>query len=122
MARACWFAAGWLAVAIGGIGIIVPGLPSTGFFILAAWCFSKCSPRFEQWVLNLPKVGPMVRDYRAGLGMSRQTKVVAIGSMWAAITISSVVLRERWSIVALIAVVGLIGTTFILWRVPTRQP
>ena len=70
--RWLWFGLGWVAVAIGSIGIVVPGLPTTVFFIIAAACFSRSSPRFEQWVLTRPGVGPMVRDYRAGLGMPRQ--------------------------------------------------
>ena len=73
-----WFAAGWLSVGLGALGVIVPGLPTTVFFLVAAWCFARCSPRFEQWVLDLPKIGPLVRDSRAGLGMPRRAKVVAI--------------------------------------------
>ena len=48
---------GWLAVALGGLGVVVPGLPTTGFFVLAAACRAP-SPRFERWVLSLPKIGP----------------------------------------------------------------
>ena len=56
----------------------MPGLPTTVFFVIAAACFSRSSPRFEQWVLTRPGIGPMVRDYRAGLGMPRRAKVAAI--------------------------------------------
>ena len=52
-------------MAIGSVGVVVPGLPTTVFFIVAAACFSRSSSRFEQWVLTRPYVGPMVRDYRA---------------------------------------------------------
>ena len=76
-----WFLAGWVAVGLGGLGIIVPGLPTTVFFIAAASCFARCSPRFEQWVLNLPRIGPMVRDHREGLGMPKRTKRYAITMM-----------------------------------------
>lgn len=121
LARAGWFVCGWLAVVVGGLGIILPGLPTTIFFIIAAACFGKSSPRFEQWVLNLPTIGPMVRDHRAGLGMPRRTKVVAIATMWTAITISALVLRSRWPIVAGIIALGLVGTAVIIWRVPLRE-
>ena len=75
--RAGWLAVGLVCVGLGGLGIVVPGLPTTVFFIAAAACFSKSSPRLEAWVLGLRGVGPMVRDHRAGLGMPRRAKVLA---------------------------------------------
>jgi uncharacterized membrane protein YbaN (DUF454 family) len=97
--RAGWLAGGWVAVAIGGIGIVVPGLPTTVFFIIAASCFGRSSPRFEQWVLGLPRIGRMVADHRAGLGMPGRAKVAALITMWAAIVLSAVALRERRAVV-----------------------
>src|SRR4051812_30638426 len=77
-ARWLWFTLGWVAVAVGTVGIFVPGLPSTVFFIIAAWCFARSSPRFEAWLLSLPHVGPLIADHRAGLGMPRRAKQWAI--------------------------------------------
>jgi uncharacterized membrane protein YbaN (DUF454 family) len=119
--RACWFVGGWMAVALGGVGIVVPGLPTTIFFIIAAACFSRSSPRFERWVLDLPRIGPMVRSYRAGLGMPRRAKIVALATMWLAIALSVVLLRDRPVIAAIVVALGLIGTSYVLWRVPTRE-
>ena len=76
--RLLYLAGGLLCVGIGGVGVVVPGLPSTVFFIMAAWCFSRSSERLENWVLNLPGIGPLVRDYRSGLGMPRRAKIAAI--------------------------------------------
>lgn len=117
--RAGWFATGWVAVAVGSVGIVVPGLPTTVFFIIAASCFGKSSPRFEQWVLGLPRIGRMVADHRAGLGMPRRAKVAALTTMWVAIVFSCVLLRDRLVIVAVVAVLGVVGSVYILWRVPT---
>ncbi len=119
--RVWWLAVGFGSVGVGGVGIVVPGLPTTVFFIVAAWCFSRSSPRFEQWVLDLPHIGPLVRDYRAGLGMPRRSKVWAISMVWLAVTLSVVLSRERPTIAAVIAVAGVIGTAYIAWRVPTRE-
>ena len=121
VARTAWTCAGFVAVGVGAVGVVVPGLPTTGFFVLAAWCFSRSSPRFEQWVLDLPHIGPMVRDHRAGLGMPRRAKVMAISTMWAAIVVSSVVLRERWPVVAVVVVLGVVGTWYLGVRVPTKR-
>src|ERR687895_2122697 len=89
-ARWVWFAGGWVAVALGTVGVVVPGLPTTVFFIIAASCFARSSPRFERWVLDLPRIGPLVRDYRSGLGMPRRAKVVAVTMIVAAVGFSVV--------------------------------
>jgi uncharacterized membrane protein YbaN (DUF454 family) len=122
VARTAWLAAGFLAVGVGSVGVVVPGLPTTGFFVLAAWCFSRSSPRFEQWVLDLPHVGQMVRDHRAGLGMPRRAKVMAVSMMWAAIALSTWLLRDRWAVAAIVVALGLIGTWYLVLKLPTKQP
>jgi uncharacterized protein len=120
MRRVGLLVVGWLAVVLGTIGIVVPGLPTTGFFVLAAACFARSSPRFERWVLDLPTIGPMVRDHRAGLGMPRRAKTIAIGMMLTACALSSLALG---SVVAAVVILGLgaVGTWYIGWRIPTRE-
>jgi uncharacterized membrane protein YbaN (DUF454 family) len=118
--RAGWVGLGLVSVGFGGVGIVVPGLPTTVFFIVAAGCFSRSSPRLEAWVLGLPRVGPMVRDHRAGLGMPRRAKAVAISMLVAAVALSafltgSVVIR------AVVLAAGAVGVAVIAWRVPTRE-
>jgi uncharacterized membrane protein YbaN (DUF454 family) len=116
--RATWILAGLTCVAVGSIGIIVPGLPTTVFFIAAAWCFARSSPRLEQWVLGLPKIGPAVRRYRAGLGMPRRAKYWAIGSIVVFSTISAVVVGMLTFTIVVLAVAA-IGVWYVGWRVPT---
>ncbi len=120
MRRVALLALGWLAVALGSLGIVVPGLPTTGFFVFAAACFARSSPRFERWVLGLPTIGPMVRDHRAGLGMPRRAKFLAIGMMLAACSLSSLALGSRL-LAAVVMGAGAIGTWYVGWRVPTRE-
>ena len=114
-----WFVGGLLSVAIGGIGVVVPGLPTTVFFIVAAACFSRSSPRFEQWVLNLPKIGRTVRDYRAGLGMPRRSKIIAVTMIVALSTLSAVLAGGTVGLA--IVALGLVGALFVTFRVPTRE-
>lgn len=120
MRRAGFFAVGWLAVGLGSLGVVVPGLPTVGFFVLAAACFARSSPRFERWVLDLPTVGPMVADHRAGLGMPRRAKVLAIAMMLTACTISALVLGSAL-LGGLVLAAGAVGTWYVAYRVPTRE-
>ena len=120
LTRWIWLVSGFLLVGIGGVGLILPVLPSTVFFIGAAACFARSSPRFERWVLNLPQIGPLVRDYRSGLGMTLRAKWIASLTMISAILLSSMLLPS-WT--ARLAAYGLalIGLWYIVARVPTRE-
>lgn len=118
--RWVWFAGGWLAVGLGSLGIIIPGLPTTIFFIIAASCFARSSPRFERWVLDLPRIGPMVRDHRAGLGMPRRAKAWALGTMVVVAGASALAAGHPAVAGAIIALVA-VGVWYVAYRVPTRE-
>src|SRR5215471_2610414 len=120
MRRVALLTVGFLAVGLGTVGIVVPGLPTTGSFVLAAACFARSSPRFEAWVLGLPTIGPLVRDHRAGLGMPRRAKIIAVAMMLTACSLSSWSLGSR-PLAAVIMGGGAIGTWYVGWRVPTRE-
>jgi uncharacterized membrane protein YbaN (DUF454 family) len=120
MRRWAWFALGWVAVAVGSIGLVLPVVPTTGPFVLAAACFARSSPRFERWVLGLPTIGPLVRDHRAGLGMPRRAKVLAIGSIVVACSVSAVTVGNP-ALAALVLALGAVGVWYVGWRVPTKE-
>ena len=119
--RTAWTGLGLLAVALGGLGIIVPGLPTTVFFIVAASCFARSSPRLERWMLNMPTNGRMVRDYRAGLGMPRRAKVAAILSITLFVGLAVLLAVDHTVLRIVIAAAGAAGIAVIAFRVPTRE-
>lgn len=117
--RGLWIALGFVCVGLGFLGIVLPGLPATGFFVAAAWCFSKSSEKFLSWLLDLPVVGPLLRDYRAGLGMPLRAKWAASVSLSLAVGFSSgFAIRLLWGKVGCITL-GLIGLWYIWTQVPT---
>jgi uncharacterized membrane protein YbaN (DUF454 family) len=58
-----WFVFAWISFAFGVIGAFMPIIPTTPFLILSAFLFSKSSPRFHAWLLNLPLAGEGIRDW-----------------------------------------------------------
>ena len=115
-----WIGLGFFFVALGFIGAFVPVMPSTVFFIIAAWCFSRGSERWLQWLLALPTVGPLVRDYREGKGMPARAKLIAVSMLSVAVFLSAWRLQTAYGRVGVIAL-GAVGVWFILTRVPTRS-
>ena len=112
---------GFVFAALGFIGIVIPGMPTTVFMIMAASCFARSSPRFERWILNLPVVGSMVREHRSGLGMPRKAKVIAISMMVVATALSIVLALNQLGIRFIVGAVGVIGVWYVGIRVPTRE-
>ena len=86
LARAGWLVLGLAFVVIGAVGIVVPGLPTTPFLVLAASCFVRSSERLYRKLLDNPIFGPPIRDFREGRGLPRRIKFMAIGTMWCFVT------------------------------------
>ena len=112
---------GFLFVALGFVGVIVPGMPTTVFMILAAACFAKSSPRFERWILDLPVIGRLVQDHRDGLGMPRKSKFIAIGMMVSAVVLSILLAITNVFLQVLVGAVGAVGVWYVGVSVPTKE-
>ncbi|WP_419930200.1 YbaN family protein [Candidatus Poriferisocius sp.] len=121
LVRGLWILAGLLCVGLGALGVIVPGLPSTVFFIMAAAAFSRSSERMERWVLNLPGVGKLVADYRSGLGMPWRAKIIAGTMIVVAVGLSTGLALSSWTWRGVVIGLGLVGLAYIFGRVPTRR-
>jgi uncharacterized membrane protein YbaN (DUF454 family) len=78
-----WLGAGALALALGTLGVFLPLLPTVPFILLAAVCFSRGCLRCERWLLQHPRFGPPLRDWRAHRAVSRRAKWLATASMGA---------------------------------------
>ena len=73
-----FFTIGILSLSLDYVGIVVPGLPTTVFILIAARAFSKCSTKFTYWIENHRLFGPMVLNWQQYRGLSRRAKKVAI--------------------------------------------
>ena len=90
-------AIGWLSVALGGVGIFLPVLPTTPFLLLAAACFMRSSKRFYLWLVNHRQLGPWIVDYLEGQGIPLKGKVYAISLMWLSIGLSCYLVPLFWA-------------------------
>ena len=66
-----------LFLALALIGAILPGMPTTVFLILAAWAASRGWPKMDTWLLNHPKYGATLRNWREQGSVPRKAKYFA---------------------------------------------
>ncbi|HLG35387.1 MAG TPA: YbaN family protein [Bacteroidia bacterium] len=77
----------WLGhffVAMGFTGLVLPLMPGTVFFIIAAWFYARSSQRFYDWLMNHRSIGVHIRNYREGK-ITMKGKIMSISSMGIAI-------------------------------------
>ena len=72
---------GLLALVLGGIGVVLPLLPTTPFVLLAGWCFARSSPRLHALLHRSELFGPILRDWEQRRCIPRRARILALASM-----------------------------------------
>ncbi|MFT3743287.1 MAG: YbaN family protein [Pyrinomonadaceae bacterium] len=112
---------GTVCVALGVLGMFLPLMPTTVFLLMAAYCFSKSSERFHNWLLTNRFLGKYISGYKSGKGISVRQKVSTIAVLWISISVSIWLLAASfWPTLLLIAVA--IGVTIHLLWIKTYRP
>ncbi|MCB1361380.1 MAG: YbaN family protein [Rhodobacteraceae bacterium] len=117
--RSAWLLLGLVCVAVAVVGIFLPLVPTTPLLLLAAFCFARSSPRLEMWLVEHPRLGPPIRDWRAEGAISRRAKGLALVAMGAAFGLSLILgvpARVLWIQAAVLGAVAI----FLLSRPEPR--
>lgn len=106
----------FLALAI--VGVVLPGVPTVPFLLLAAWFSAKGSDRLHRWLLAHPRFGKLLADWQTQGAVSRRSKRVAVLMMG----ISWVLMYRSWD-----STWGLVAVTLVLvavaaWLVSRPEP
>lgn len=118
--RAIYLILGVFFLALGVIGTVLPLVPTTFPILLAGFFFARSSERFDSWLSNHRVFGPLIRDWRAGLGFTARAKVIAVAAITATFGFS-----VGWVVEPTAVRVGLvifaIGLCAYILRLPTKQ-
>ena len=118
--RWAWWLLAYASLALGLVGVLLPGLPTVPFVLLAAFAAARGSRRLHGWLLAPRQFGPVIRDWDAYGAVSRRAKRLAL-TMMAACAVILFLTAPRWWMAA-------IGTAFMavvgiwLWARPEPPP
>ncbi|MDC7681975.1 YbaN family protein [Asticcacaulis sp. BYS171W] len=87
---------GLLFVALGIIGMFLPVMPTTVFWIIAAVIFARSNPEWERRIMAHPKFGPPIKAFRERGVIGRTAKIAAVGGMTVSSLIGFFTLRGVW--------------------------
>ena len=106
MTRHLYLAGGIASVALGAVGAVLPIMPTVPFLLLAAYCFARSNPAWEQRLLDHPRYGPPLREWRERRAISRPAKLAALTAMSAGAVVTWLVLGWPWVLVSLAVLAG----------------
>lgn len=117
-ARWMLITAGMICVGLGALGILLPGLPTTPFLLLAAYCFARSSEHFHGWLLNHRWFGSYVRNFEEGRGMTRRAKATTLLVMWLSFGVTIIFfVPVVWGQAGMMMLA--VGVSIYLLRLPT---
>jgi uncharacterized membrane protein YbaN (DUF454 family) len=117
--RVLLWSCGVLALLLGLLGVLLPGLPTTPFVLLSAGCFVRASPRTHAWLLNSRWFGPVLRDWEQHRSIPRRAKYIAFAMMVTSVAGSLWFFAGQIWIQAAIATAAVTGA-MVIARIPSR--
>ena len=115
--RGLLLAGAGVALLLGLLGIVLPGLPTTPFVLVASYCLLRSSPRLHSRLLESQLFGNVLRDWHLHRGIRphvryKATAVIAI-VLGASLYFTSIPLAAKFAILA----IGMFGVLYV-WRLP----
>jgi uncharacterized protein len=114
--RWAWWLLAYASLGLGLAGVVLPGLPTVPFVLLAAFAASRGSQRLHAWLLAHRQFGPLIRDWQAQGAVSRKAKRLATAMMAACAVVMFVTAPATWMAATGTAVMALVAAW--LWRRP----
>lgn len=113
--KTLFIAGGGICILLAFIGIFVPVLPTTSFLLLAAYLFTRSSPRALHWLENNRLFGAYIRNYRSGRGMKLGDKIFSIAFLWLGIGLTVIfAVKSVWVQILLIGIAVAV-TVHLVW-------
>ncbi len=113
-----WNSFGFFSLLVGFVGIFLPIFPTVPFTIVAAFCFTKGSPRFHDWLIYHPLLGPPIRNWQERRAIPRYAKYLTTIMLSISIPISAYIIgRSLWWLSTLTTVICL-AILLWLWLLP----
>jgi len=121
LTRILLIASGTLCVALAGLGLFLPVLPTTPFLLLAAICYARSSERFYHWLMTNRWFGAYIRNYREGRGIPLRHKVLAISLLWLTIGYAVCFVAPQWWVKGILLGIA-VSVTIHLLKTRTARP
>lgn len=118
--RYVYIGLGTFFLVLGAVGIVVPLLPTTPFWLLTCWFYLRSSKRLYERFLSNRHVGPSLRDYMENRMIPLRAKIYSLTVMWASLLFTAFFTSFSWGVKIPLLLVGA-GVTWHILSCPHRR-
>lgn len=119
--RIIYIVFGTFFLLLGAIGIFIPLLPTTPFWLLTCWFYIRSSNRLYDRVMSNRYFGPYIKNFVVDKSIPLRSKIISISIMWLSTILTSLLLSGYWWVKALLGLISA-GVTWHILSYPTKKP
>lgn len=119
-----WITLGFIGLAIGAVGAVLPMLPAFPFLLLAAFSFGKSSQKLHNWFTGTKLYKSNLESYVKGQGMTWPTKirVMITVTLLMAFGFFMMLRKDLYIPCAILGGVWIFHIVYFIWGVKTCRP
>lgn len=112
--RIIYIVLGSLFLILGAIGVFVPVLPTTTFWLLTCWFYLRSSESLYNRAMSNRYFGSYIRNYMVDKAIPLRSKIISVSVMWLSAILTSLFLIEYVWVKILLILVSIAVTWHIL--------
>ena len=120
LSKKIYIAAGFLALGLGWLGVILPVFPTTPFLLLASFCFAKGSDKIDKWFKG-------TNIYKKYLESYVKTRSMTLKQKWTILLFAyfmmlfPLIFVDKWIVKIIIIAVMILKFYYLVFKVKTAD-
>ena len=119
--KAGWLTLGFLSLALGTAGIVLPLLPTVPFYMLTVFCFAKGSNRLHDWFRQSDLYKKHLAEFMEKKSMTLKTKTTILSMAATMMAFSVWITDAPWPVCLAVAIVWCIQLYCFLFVIKTER-
>lgn len=115
-----WLSVGFLSLALGTIGLVLPILPTVPFYMATLFCFGKGSTRLHQWFIGTSMYTKHVAPFERERALTRKSKISIITTVTITMGIGFYCMSDSIVGRSLLGIVWILHVIAMVWIVKTK--
>ena len=118
--RIIYITLGSFFLILGAIGIFVPLLPTTPFWLLTCWFYIRSSEKLYNRAMDNRYFGPYIRNYLVDKAIPLRSKIISVAVVWLSAILTSLFLIEYLWVKILLLLIS-IGVSWNIFEFPKKK-